>query len=166
MDVPNAVPLRRNLPKWWGKMEIFASPFDGPALVIDLDTVFVGTLDIKLEHEFKAIFLRNPWKDGFRKPEQLAAGFSYLPRWARERIWKAWSKDPSGIMEAHGGDDQPFYHSLFADKALRWQDHYVDQVVSYKAHAKHLGINEDTRAVFFHGLPRPHQVEEPWIPRL
>lgn len=166
MEVPDAKPLKRNLPKWWSKMEIYAHLFEGPALVIDLDTVFVGTLEIKPEHEFKAIFLRDPWRDGFRKPERLGGGFSYLPRWARERIWKAWTKGPQRIMEEHGGDDQPFLHALFADKALRWQDHYVDQVVSYKAHVKHLGINEDTKAVFFHGLPRPWQAEESWIPRL
>jgi hypothetical protein len=166
MDVKGAIALRRDLPKWWSKFEIYSHLFDGPALVIDLDTVFVRELVVKPEHEGKAIFWRNPWKDGFRKPEELAGSFTYLPKWARERIWKAWFGKSEEIMAAHGGDDQPFLHSLFADRALRWQDHYVDQVVSYKAHVKATGINEDTRAVCFHGIPRPWDAEENWIPKL
>lgn len=166
MDVPGAVRLQSDWPKWWAKFEIYSRLFAGPALVIDLDTVFVRTLEILPEHEDCTIFLRNPWKDGFRKPEQLAGGFTYLPEWARAELWEAWSVDPQGIMNRYGGDDQPFLHSLFANKALRWQDHYIDQVVSYKAHVKHLGVGPDTRVVYFHGVPRPYDVEASWIPPL
>lgn len=166
MDVRDAIALRRNWPKWWAKMEIYAHLFDGPALVIDLDTVFVGELKIKPEHEFKAIFLRDPWRDGGRVPERLGGGFTYLPRWARERIWKAWSQDPQKIMEINCGDDQPFLHELFADKALRWQDHYIDEVVSYKAHVKSLGVSPDNKVIFYHGIPRPWDTSDSWIPKL
>lgn len=164
MDVPGCIPLKHKWPAWWGKFEIYASKLEGPALVIDLDTVILDELKILPEHEEQAIFLRNPWKDGFRKPEQLGGGFTYLPDWARAILWYEFERDPQRIMAA--GDDQPFLHSLFADKALRWQDHYVDQVVSYKAQVKSLGIRPENKVCYFHGKPRPYDVAEPWIPPL
>lgn len=166
MAVSGATPLATDWPKWWAKFEIYGSNLAGPALVIDLDTVFVGTLQILPEHEDRAILLRDFWRDGFRKPERLAGGFSYLPEWARHELWERFSEDPEGVMRRCCGDDQPFLHSIFADKALRWQDHYLDQVVSYKAHAKPLGIGPDTRAICFHGVPRPWHASDPWIPSL
>lgn len=166
MDVPDAIPLKRNWPKWWSKFEIYETSFNGASLVIDLDTVFVDELKIKPEHNYQAIFLRNPWKDGMRSPEQLAGGFSYLPDWTRAVLWHEFKRDPEDIMRQFDGDDQPFLHSLLADKALRWQDHYIDEVVSYKSQAKGLGVTPDNKVIFFHGNPRPWQAEEPWIPSL
>jgi hypothetical protein len=166
MDVPDAVPLTSTWPKWWGKFEIYREPFEGPALVIDLDTVFVKPLEILPEHEGQPIFLRDFWRDGFRKPERLAGGFSYLPPWAREVLWRAFSQQPDEIIARWAGDDQPFIHSLFGANALRWQDHYIDAVVSYKSHAKPLGIGPDTSVVCFHGVPRPWDASDSWIPSL
>lgn len=160
MDVPDAIPLKRDWPKWFSKFEIYGTDFDDPALVIDLDTAFVGTLSIRSEHEDRAIFLRDPWKDGFRKAERLAGGFSYLPKWARSRLWHAFTLDPEAVMRRFGGDDQPFLHELFARDALRWQDHYIDQVVSYKAHVRSLGLQPETKAIFWHGIPRPWDCPE------
>lgn len=169
MDVPDCMPLRHGWPKWWSKMEIYGNPYLGslPALVIDLDTVFLKPLIIKPQHQNHALFLRDPWKDGFRKPERLAAGFTYLPAWARTLIWDAWiQQGPHEVMEANCGDDQPFLHHLFAHRALRWQDHYIDQVVSYKAQVQALGVQKENRIVYFHGLPRPWNAPDEWIPKL
>ena len=86
------LPLTENLPKWWSKMEVYRDTYDAtwPILMVDLDTVFLKPLEIRPEHEDKAIVIRDPWKDGHRHPERLAGGFMYLPTWARQRIWYAW----------------------------------------------------------------------------
>lgn len=160
MEAPGAIPLNRNLPKWWSKIEIYESDLEGPALVIDLDTVFVRPLMIRPEHENRAIAIRDPWRDGSKRAERLGGGFMYLPRWARQKLVDAF--DPGLI----GQDDQPFVHAVLSDTALRFQDHYLDEVVSYKAQVRALGLQPDNRAIYFHGIPRPWSVSEPWIPLL
>ncbi len=166
MPVRGAARLRHDWPKWWAKMQIMKDleDYEFPALVVDLDTVFLKPLEILSEHKDLPIFLRDPWKDGFRHPERLAAGFTYLPQWARAEIWSRWSKDPEDAMSRYNGDDQPWLHEMFSSSALRWQDHYLDQVVSYKVHVKGMGLQDDNRVVYFHGQPRPWDADEPWIP--
>jgi hypothetical protein len=160
------VRLRHDWPKWWAKMQIYEDTWGAPypTLVIDLDTIFLKTFDILPEHADKAIFIRDPWKNGFRHPERLAGGFMYLPTWARKRILQAWNADTT--IGDYDGDDQPFLHSLFKDDALRFQDHYIDQIVSYKVHVKAMGVQPDNRVVYFHGQPRPWDLKESWIPCL
>lgn len=162
------MPLLKNLPKWWSKFEIYQDTWDesAPALVIDLDTVFVKPLEIQKEHENEMLIIRDPWKDGGRHPERLAGGFMYLPAWARRRLWDDFSNHAVDIIGRYSGDDQPYLHTLFKDHALRFQDHYIDEIVSYKVHVKALGLQEDNKVVYFHGFPRPWDVKESWIPCL
>lgn len=160
------MPLINDYPKWWSKMEVYEDTWDEdfPMLMIDLDTVFLKTLEILPDHVDNAIVIRDPWKNGHRHPERLAGGFMYLPSWARKRIRSAWNgKDTIGEF---AGDDQPFLHKLFSKDALRFQDHYIDQVVSYKVHVKGMGVQPDNRVVYFHGHPRPWEVKADWIPSL
>lgn len=166
MDVPISFRLKTTWPRWWAKMEIYGSPVTGPSLIVDLDTVFLKPFEILPEHEHKALIMRDPWKNGQRFPERLGGGFMYLPQWAKAHIWENWIKDPEKVMGECGDNDQVFLHKLFKDKALRIQDHYVDQLASYKVHVQSMGLQEDNRVVYFHGQPRPWNVDEPWIPKL
>lgn len=134
-------------------------------MVIDLDTVFLKELKIKHEHLDEMLIIRDPWKDGSRFPERLAGGFMLLPEWARNKIWDLWTKGPEQIIANYAGDDQPFLHTYFADKALRFQDEYVDEIVSYKVHVKGIGLQPENKVVYFHGQPRPWDVDLPWIPK-
>jgi hypothetical protein len=160
--------LVRGWPRWWSKMEIYADTYNCvfPMLIIDLDTVFLKPFEILPQHYTEALIMRDPWKNGGRFPERLGGGFMYLPQWARQRIWDAWHKDPEGVMGKCGDNDQTFLHELFKDKALRIQDHYLDQLASYKVHVQSMGLQDDNRVVYFHGQPRPWDVKESWIPEL
>lgn len=165
MGVDGAIPLTRGWRGWWSKFEIHGTDFDGPALMVDLDTVFLDELKILPEHEDRAIFLRDPWHDGSRNPERLASGVSYLPKWARDQLWREFSANPDAIMDKYHGDDQ-VVNALFFDAALRWQDHYLDELVSYKAYVRGIGIQPENKVVYFHGIPRPWQCNESWIPKI
>ncbi len=165
MDVPGRIPLKMNLPKWWSKMEIYRTEFGGPALVIDLDTVFLKEFTIRPEHEDEMLVIRCPWKNGFRSPERLAGGFMYLPPWSRAQIWQAWRLAGEDTIGLYDDNDQIFLHKYFADKALRIQDHYIDEVVSYKVHVLGMGLQSENKVVYFHGEPRPWNVDLPWIPK-
>lgn len=156
-------------PRWWAKFQVYKDLYDfsGPILMIDLDTVFLKTLEILPEHENELLVIRDPWKDGGRFPERLAGGFMYMPAWARRQLWDDFFRQGAdNVIGKYSGDDQPYLHSLFSKVALRFQDYYLDQIVSYKVHVKGLGLREDNRVVYFHGQPRPWNVKEPWIPCL
>lgn len=159
--------LRYDWPKWWAKFEIYEQWQKTPLLVIDLDTVFVDTLEIRSEHEDEMLIIRDPWKDGGRFPERLGGGFMYLPEWAYNRLNKIReSTGMENLIAEFGGDDQPLLHHTFHEEALRFQDHYIDEIVSYKVHVKGIGLQEDNKVVYFHGKPRPWDIKEPWIPCL
>lgn len=167
-DQHYGIPLTEGFPRWWSKMEAYGDTYDDPLpmLMVDLDTVFLKSFDILPEHEDKCLVMRDPWKNGQRFPERLGGGFMYLPRWARQKIWDVWNKNPYQVMAESGDNDQVFLHKLFKDDALRIQDHYIDQLVSYKVHVQSMGLQDDNRVVYFHGQPRPWDVDEPWIPKL
>lgn len=167
MDVPRCYPLVKNYPKWWSKFEVYEQWHGTPILMVDLDTVFVDTLHIQDKHADEMLIIRDPWKDGGRFPERLGGGFMYLPEWAYDDLARiARAVGIENLIAEFSGDDQPFLHHYFKDKALRFQDEYVDEIVSYKVHVKGIGLQEDNKVVYFHGKPRPWDVEEPWIPKL
>lgn len=166
MDVPDATPLKTDWPRWWAKFEIYGTDFPGPALVIDLDTVFVRPLVIRPEHMDSVLVIRDPWRDGSRFPERLGGGFMLLPKWARDELRDIWMQGPEEHISSSGDNDQVFLHRYFSGFALRFQDHYIDEIVSYKVHVKGLGLQPENRVVYFHGTPRPWDAEDFWIPKL
>lgn len=168
----DVIPLKTAWPKWWAKMEIHA-PWsivtNMPALIIDLDTVFLKPLLIKPDDVDCAIFLRDPYRDGIRAPFRLAGGFTYLPARLRRWVWEVWDTvGPDRIMQITCGDDQQFFDGLFRtrDDTRVWQDEYPDHLVSYKAQVRSLGIRPENRVVYFHGKPRPWETSESWVPQL
>lgn len=167
-DMGYGIRLKRNWPRWWSKMEIYNDLYEDPTpcLVVDLDTVFLKEFKILPEHDNELLIMRDPWKNGGRFPEKLGGGFMYLPQWARQEIWDAWQENPEAVMAACGDNDQVFLHKLFEKTALRIQDYYLDQIVSYKVHVQSMGLQDDNRVVYFHGQPRPWDVKESWIPEL
>lgn len=172
----DSVPLKSDWPKWWAKMEIYGpnSPVCGmPTLIVDIDSVFLKPLVIKPEHQSSAIFLRDPYRDGFRAPVRVAGGFTYMPAKLREHVWQVWVDiGPERVMQLAAGDDQIFFDGIFTDLrthgdgCMFWQDEYPDHLVSYKAQVRSLGIRPENRVVYFHGKPRPWEVCADWIPKL
>lgn len=147
-------------------MEIMGASFAGPALIVDLDTVFLQPFEIREEHRDSWLMIRDPNRDGSRGHTKLAGGFSYIPEEARKRIFEKWMEGPKNHMAEACGDDQLFYMKHFKDEVICFQDHYIDQVVSYKIHIRSLGVRPENRVVYFHGRPRPWELSEDWIPTL
>jgi len=166
MAVPGAIRLTSNWQRWWAKFEIYGTDFDGPALIIDLDTLFLREFVIRPEHMDRICVMRDPWRDGCRFPERLGGGFMLLPKWARQELWEIWQEGPDNHIAKFGDNDQPFLHRYLADRALRLQDHYLDELVSYKVHVQSLGLQPENKVVYWHGQPRPWDCPEPWIPKL
>lgn len=165
-DVPLAVPHRRlesDLPAWWAKMEIHRAGLGGPVLVMDLDTVILRPWKVKAAQLAHPYVMRHFTRDGSQKPEEFACGILLTTPEFRSRVAEHFR--PEHIEES-GGDDQRYYKK-YHDKALRrFQDYWPDEFVSYKLHGAQHGLRPDNTFVNFHGLPRPWDLSESWIPKL
>lgn len=150
--------LQHDWPKWWSKMELFGPLFDTDILHIDLDTVVLGDITPFLKVG------KTTMLDDFYYPGTLASGLMYIHQDDKAKVWKEFTKDPSGIMAKYTKPpligDQGFLNSVL--KAQIWQEVLPKAVVSYKVHCQD-GVPSGTSIVCFHGKPRPWEVKDaPW----
>jgi len=168
-DVPLAMdyrPLRTDLPAWWAKMEINSSDLDGPVLMLDLDTVISRTWTTTAEQCSKPWVMRHFTRDGSKYPEAFACGIMLTTPDFRRTVADHFFTDPWSFIHACRGDDQVYYQSFHNRALSRFQDEWPDEFVSYKLHVVPHGIRPDNTFINFHGLPRPWDLSEDWIPCL
>ncbi|MCK9281399.1 MAG: hypothetical protein M0P71_12310 [Melioribacteraceae bacterium] len=142
---------------WWGKVDIFKET--GPCLFLDLDTIVVTDIT-----EFAKTIFELP-SDTIRM---------IFPFKSRKEGWA------SGLMVWNG--DFKFVFEQFDNKYIdtyRWDQRYISFVVnknnrkifpiqqvvnicSYKYHCQR-NIPEKVNIICFHGIPRPHQVQNNWM---
>jgi len=142
IDVPcERIPLTRNLPGWWSKLEIFT--LHGPCLYFDLDTVITGDLTEIAHHPHAFTMLSD-----FYVLEKPASGVM------------AWHGDYQSILDDYdrnkiypGHGDQGYIDTQVIPD--RFQDLFPDQIVSRKVTQTR---NGNERVVCFHGEPRPRDV--------
>ena len=156
------LPLIYDWPGWWSKMELFRPEISGDILFMDLDTSIVGSLaDIASINQLALM------RDIYR-PEGLQSSIMYIPEAAREEIWAEWIERPQHWMEIYQkGGDQAFLERYWLDRASRWQDLLLGQIISWKSHVRPAvygdesgngSIPADARVVIFHGKPRPWDI--------
>lgn len=165
-EIEGATKLSPGLPKWWGKYDIYRIQFEGPALVVDLDTVFLDRWNPVARDWNRPHLARDPYASiAFNKNGALG-GFVYLPEWARAKLALAFWGDPETRMLENQGNDQPLLRDVLWDDSIIIQDRYPDELVSYKIHVRSLGLRPENRVVYFHGTPRCWDLDLPWIPKL
>jgi len=165
-DVPLAMPhvrLTTGLPAWWAKMEIHSANLSGPVLVMDLDTVIRRSWITTAAQLSAPYVMRHFTADGCRIPEQFMCGMMLTTDAFRRTVADHFR--PEHIDEA-GGDDQRYYWKYHRNALRRFQDEWPDEFVSYKAHVLQHGLRPDNTFINFHGLPRPWDLSESWIPCL
>lgn len=158
---------------WWSKLRLFRDdsfPAGDRVWYFDLDTAIVGPLDKLFEYPGAFGILEDVYRPGGFQSSVMSwiAGSPLL-----NAIWSEWAghgyPHPAGgdqaVLEMHwrewlpaliGGDPWPpdFLQSLYPG-ALR----------SFKVECEY-SIPKGTSVVFFHGLPRPHQVLTGWVPHV
>jgi hypothetical protein len=158
------LPIRANLPAWWGKLTLFGHPVPERILYFDLDTVIVGSIDDFARYDGPFCVIKPFYRDwGF------ASGvMSIAPDFGND-VWEKFRRNPRAAIEhclrhAHppwnNGDQR--WLELTVPRADYWQDLLPGQLVSYKVHCRG-GLPPDARVVCFHGKPDPHEVRDPWV---
>lgn len=142
---------------WWAKLEVFrpsvlpAAP--GPRLYLDLDTVINGDVT-EIQPEAFAML------SDFYRPDLAQSGVMAWPEGdpMPRRIWRAWMRGPTEHMHTHRGDGE--WIRTIVPAALRLQDAFPGQIVSYKVDVKPRGATPSgARVICFHGQPRPRSLQ-------
>jgi uncharacterized Rossmann fold enzyme len=144
---------------WWAKLWLFskdAFPEGDRVLYFDLDTVITGPLDNVAMCRSDFAMLRDVYNPTHRGSGVMAWEAGWYPF-----IWQRWLE--AGKPEVEGGD-QAWIEAQVPDADIL-QDLYPGRLRSYKVDCRH-GIPKNTSVVFFHGLPRPHEVREGWVPEV
>ncbi len=157
--------LPRGLFGWWNKLALFApQSFEQGERVLyfDLDTCITGPLDDLAAFDFEFGILRDAYR-----PDGLQSAVMAWTVSARTRaIWSRW-RLAGGPMVDRGGDQA--WIELMAQSGtidpVILQERYAGQLRSFKAEARY-SIPRGTSVIFFHGHPRPHEVEDGWVPHV
>lgn len=142
---------------WWNKLYLFAPgafPDGTPVLYLDLDTVIIDCLDEIAGYRGDFAGMTNFDTGG------LASGVMAFEAGRMNHVWDIWETHWRPAMPS--GDQQ--WIETVNPSFDRLQDLYPGQLASYKLDCQgRTGAPENSRVVYFHGRPRPHQAVEPWI---
>ena len=167
------IPLERDLPYWWGKLQLFTLP--GPVLCLDLDTVVVGDL-APLAEAVESLGQRVMMLRDFYRAERPASG---IMAWSGDVRW-IWEEFVDRLDRGHHFEpfcdiirlrlegrlyrgDQDLLAELLVDRAITFAQDVMSGIYSYKVHVRGHELPADARIVCFHGKPRPKEVTERWI---
>lgn len=141
---------------WWNKLYLFKGGLfkDGERIFyFDLDTIIVGGIDEIIKYNGDFAILRDFYRpDGYGSAVMswIAGKFDY--------IWDSY--ESAGYPNIEGGDQS--FIEMMVKNADIWQELYPSCFVSYKADCS-VSFPRDAKVVCFHGLPRPHEVDDEWV---
>lgn len=119
-----------------------------PMILVGLDTVIVGNCDHLARYCLEAAVPAVP-RDPFT-PETTCNGVALVPK-GHAYVWS----------EFPGGNDMEW------TRAQPWaviDNIFPRQVVSYKGHVQHYGLEDETRIVYFHGKLKPAELSHlEWV---
>ena len=147
------LPMLCKYPGWWSKIGLYQERLPGVVtdrvLFLDLDVVITGSLNEIAWYPGEFITARD-WPEGSPNDKgEFNSSVILLKVGSRSEIWDQF--DPETIKKKYHHGDQEYVNTLGIDYAL-FPDKWVK---SYKLHKLQDSFPEDTRIVFFHGLPKP-----------
>jgi hypothetical protein len=168
------LPLFYNWPGWWSKMELFR--LSGPVLYFDLDTLIVGNLDTLVDAAGSLMPCEFAMLRAFRRPI-WASGIMMWNGDCSSLIGSFLADVTSGEFMQYCGatslqtetgsyrGDQDWIQKIIPNhgKNIISIQEQVDGIHSYKNHIVGSELPEDAKIICFHGKPRPHELDVPWI---
>ena len=152
-------------PAWWQKIGVFRPRFvSGPAILCDLDMVFVGSLDWVGDYLNADLAAIENW--GSRKHEgplyedEISSAFMiWSGNGATDAIFELFSEADIRRLSPHG--DQTFITEVMRGKITHIPQ---ERICSFKRHCRDVGGPPQAASVVaFHGTPRPHEVADEWV---
>lgn len=150
------IPLKHGWKGWWSKIECFRPGIferGTRVLYIDLDSLPVGDLSDLAGYRGRFAMLND-----FLQGRRLAA--SGVMAWEAGEADAIYERFVREGARTRPGRSDPFY-SRAMPQIERLQEHYPDQLCSFKKHARN-GIPDGSRLVCFHGQPRPNDPRAGW----
>ncbi len=144
--------IKTNPPSYGACIEPFR--LNRPQIFCGLDTIVVGNCDHLAAYCIGADKPAVP-KDPFEgtSPWQRTNAVVLAPNGCKAMLYDDWA----------GENDMTWINTR--ETALI-DDLFSNQVVSYKGRIKNLGLDDDTRIVFFHGPHKPHELPHVgWVAR-
>ena len=139
---------------WWNKIYLFKrGVLDGRVIFFDLDTVLVGEIDFLAHFDDEFAILRD-----FNRPDAFGSGVMVWNGSASNDVWDEFVR--AGCPNLRRGD-QVWIQKMRPNAALL-QDRFPGKFVSYKNDSRE-GPPPGASVVCFHGDPRPHEVDAPWM---
>ena len=143
-------PFKLRYRNYWTCLEVFSSDI-GNVLFVGLDTIFCGSFTNLFDYRGSLGMLRDPYNRD--KSVNGVLRFPYRPD-----IWEKYSVNPEKWHNSYKNEMQyiaGFKHDFLCDK-------YPGQILSYKRHVLTGEDTSDARIVYFHGKPKPEDVD--WNP--
>ena len=163
------IPLKHAWPGWWSKIELFRPGlFKGTVLYIDLDNVIVGSLNNLIERSEK-FYLMGAFSGKNRKSTAVMMWTGEYPKIYEDMV----ENEKKLLQQANDNPKSPLEQKFiinqlktcygFKDDTSVIQD--MVGVVSYKHHCRGVANPplKGVSIVSFHGIPKPHQVEDKWV---
>ena len=150
--------LPSGLNGWWNKLYLFKDglfPDGDRILYFDLDTLIAGRLDEIAGYAGEFAILRDFYRpDGWQ---------SSVMAWKANTLGFLWYQFVSADYPDIQGGDQAWIEK-YQGEADILQDVYPNLFCSYKLSGKRMPKKESV--VCFHGVPRPHEVLDGWVPQV
>jgi hypothetical protein len=157
-DLPcEKIPLTEDLPGWWSKLELFKE-YRGRVVYFDLDMMIVGNIDPLLDYAGPMAMLNFPQYAGKTPPHPNEWNSSIMAWNSPLQFIYPPSEERLRIRTAASGGDQEYIAAKL--RKAKWHIDPIQSIIptaSYKLHCRD-GVPPDTRIVYFHGPPRPHEV--------
>jgi hypothetical protein len=151
------IPLGNNYPGTWSRMALYSPEMESyrPFLYVDLDTAVINSLeslfDIIKEDQFIVL-------EDFYQKGQLATGLTWFPANSEKiaHVWRSYKGEQGKRMDY-------YLRSVIKPDAF-WQD-LTSSIADFKPKGGILlsKIPQGTDIVCFHGKPRIHDAEIPWV---
>lgn len=164
VDGVHCEPLPTDYESWWCKIGAFKPGLiTGPAILSDLDMVFVGSLDWVGDYLDADLACIENWgskpRQGLLYEDEISSAFMiWNGRGATDEIFNRFSEREIRRLSPHG--DQAFITEVMRGRFTLIPQEWI---ASYKRHCRDGGPPAAASVVAFHGRPRPHEVADEWV---
>ena len=152
---------------WMSLMELYRPDLcSGRRLTIGLDTIITGSLDDIFDWDLgdhKIGVCQDPYW-----PQEICNAITISEPSFSKEFWEYWINNEEEVMKncdlfPGSPSEMIVLRSLYGNSP-RVDTIFKGRILSYKAHIRdHWDRLANTSIVYFHGSPKPHQVNEEWV---